>query len=354
MRVASFFSGIGGMDLGFEQAGFSTVWANENETSAAKMFSANFPNAHLDVRSFDNIDFSEIPDDVDGFIGGPPCQSWSIAGAHRGDKDPRGAILWTYVKAIESKKPKFFVLENVPGMTSSLHRHSYRQLLSRLSDAGYNISHGVLNAKNYDTPQARKRLFIVGYRKELSIRFTTPEKGTQRLSLRESLLGLDPASARPLKSVERNFEESQPMTANHYLDQDHFSYIYMSRNRVPEWDEMAFTVQASASHAQIHPMAPPMKKLEKDVYRFATGYESRYRRISVRESARIQTFPDDFLIKYESITKGYRMVGNAVPVSLAKAVASRISADFGINQNDITKNQTRATALLDFDLPIAI
>ena len=342
------------MDLGFEQAGFSTVWANEKEPSAAKIFSENFPHAHLDVRSFDSIDFSEIPDDVDGFIGGPPCQSWSIAGAHRGDKDPRGAILWTYVSAIEAKRPKFFVLENVPGMTSSLHRHSYRELLSRLSDAGYNISHGILNAKNYDAPQARKRLFIVGYERKSLIRFTTPEKAKHRYSLRDALRGLDPSGARPVSSVERNFEDSQPITAHHYLDQDHFSYIYMSRNRVPEWDAMAFTVQASASHAQIHPMAPPMENVEKDVYRFAPGHEAQYRRISVRESARIQTFPDDFLIKYESIAKGYRMVGNAVPVSLAKAVASRIAADFGIEQQDTLKNQTTVDTLLDFDLPIAI
>ena len=341
------------MDLGFEQAGFSTIWANENQASAAKMFSANFPNSYVDTRSLENIDFAEIPDNVDGFIGGPPCQSWSIAGAHRGDKDPRGAILWTYVEAIEAKRPKFFVLENVPGLTSSLHRHSYRQLLSRLNDAGYDISHGVLNAQNYGTPQARKRLFIVGYQKQLSLRFLTPEKG-KKISLRESLAGLDPTQAIPVRGAERDFEESEPVSAHHYLDQEYFSYIYMSRNRVPAWENMAFTVQASASHAQIHPSAPPMEKVEKDEYRFAPGYEQLYRRISVRESARIQTFPDDFVIKYESISKGYRMVGNAVPVSLARAVADRIMFDFGISRQDVTKSPKIPDTLLNLDLPVAI
>jgi DNA (cytosine-5)-methyltransferase 1 len=352
MRIASFFSGIGGMDLGFEQAGFSTVWANENQASAAQMFSANFPNSFIDTRSLDQIDLTEIPNDVDGFIGGPPCQSWSIAGAHRGDSDPRGAILWTYVGAIEAKKPNFFVLENVPGLTSSLHRRSYRQLLTRLSDAGYSISHGVLNAQNYGAPQARKRLFIVGYRKELSLRFSTPEKG-HKVTLRESLRGLDKNGAVPLKSTDRGFKETEPVTAHHYLGQDYFSYIYMSRNRVPKWEDMAFTVQASASHAQIHPSAPPMEKVDKDIYRFAPGYEHLYRRISVRESARIQTFPDDFLIKYESISKGYRMVGNAVPVALAKAVAMRIMSDLGAIEHKSVGHHQEMN-LLDFDFPLAI
>jgi len=352
MRVASFFSGIGGMDLGFEQAGFSTIWANENQASAAKMFSANFPNSYVDTRSLEDVDFNEIPDNVDGFIGGPPCQSWSIAGAHRGDKDPRGAVLWTYVQAIEAKRPKFFVLENVPGLTSSLHRDSYRKLLSRLSDAGYDISHGILNAQNYGAPQARKRLFIVGYQKQLSLRFLTPEKG-KKISLRESLTGLDPTKAIPVRGAERNFEESEPVSAHHYLDQDHFSYIYMSRNRVPVWEHTAFTVQASASHAQIHPSAPPMEKVDKDVYRFVPGYEHLYRRISVRESARIQTFPDDFVIKYESISKGYRMMGNAVPVALAKAVAMRIMSDLGaVEHKPVGYHQEMDP--LDLDLPLAI
>jgi DNA (cytosine-5)-methyltransferase 1 len=97
-----------------------------------------------------------------------------------------------------------------------------------------------------------------------------------------------------------------------------------------------------------------MEKVDKEVYRFARGYEHLYRRISVRESARIQTFPDNFVINYESISKGYRMIGNAVPVSLAKAVAGRILADFGIKWTDIAGAPKTTSTLLDFDLPVAI
>lgn len=354
VRLASFFAGIGGMDLGFEQAGFTTVWANENNPDAAAVFSANFPEAVLDTRALQDIDLSELPDDVDGFIGGPPCQSWSVAGARRGDKDPRGAVLWDYVSAIESRTPKFFVLENVPGMTSSSHRGPYRLLLTRLTDAGYNIAHGILNSKNYETAQSRRRLFIVGYRREFSTRFSTPDRGQRSVRLRDALSGLDTFDALAVKQAERNFPETSPITANHYLAQDHFSYIYMSRNRVPDWDGLAFTVQASAGHAQIHPSAPPMERQEKDVFTFAKGKEGLYRRISVREAARIQTFPDDFMISYDSVAKGYRMVGNAVPVSLAKAVASRIASDFGLRIEKQVPHQESVNLSFDYGLPVAI
>lgn len=353
MRIASFFAGIGGLDLGFEQAGFSTVWANENNRDAAEVYRANFPDVQLDTRSLENIDLSDVPDDLDGFIGGPPCQSWSVAGARRGENDPRGAVLWNYVAVIEAKRPSFFVLENVPGMMSSSHRKSYRLLLSRFSDSGYNIAHGILNAKNYGTAQARKRLFIVGYRSELGGRFSTPDRSSEK-TLRDVLRGLDVADAIPVRQADRDFPESQPVTANHYLVQDHFSYIYMSRNRVPSWDGLAFTVQASCGHAQIHPSAPAMERVEKDVFRFAEGHERAYRRISVREAARIQSFPDDFLIKYDALAKGYRMVGNAVPVSLARAVASRISSDLALGAASSSQEFKTQDALIDLPLPIAI
>ena len=107
----------------------------------------------------------------------------------------------------------------------------------------------------------------------------------------------------------------------------------MSRNRVPPIDGMAFTVQASGNHAQLHPQAPPMEWSAKDVYKFAPGSETSYRRISVREAARLQTFSDDFLIPYEKVSDGYKMVGNAVPVNLGRAVAMQIQNDLGKSAN---------------------
>ena len=105
-----------------------------------------------------------------------------------------------------------------------------------------------------------------------------------------------------------------------------FSSIYMSRNRVRSWDEQSFTIQAGGRHAPIHPQAPKMKFIEQNIRIFIKGKEDLYRRLSVRECARIQTFPDDFIFYYNNIAEGYKMIGNAVPVNLAFCLAKNIKA----------------------------
>ena len=106
-----------------------------------------------------------------------------------------------------------------------------------------------------------------------------------------------------------------------------FSTIYMSRNRVRSWDEPSFTIQAGGRHAPIHPKAPKMKFISQNERIFEPGCEDQYRRLSVRECARIQTFPDNFIFKYRDVADGYKMIGNAVPVNLAFEIAKQIKKD---------------------------
>jgi DNA (cytosine-5)-methyltransferase 1 len=119
-----------------------------------------------------------------------------------------------------------------------------------------------------------------------------------------------------------------------------FSTIFMSRNRVRSWDEQSFTIQAGGRHAPIHPRAPKMKFIEQNVRVFVPGKEHLYRRLSIRECARIQTFPDDFIFHYKKVAAGYKMIGNAVPVNLAKFLASSIKEQLKANENKIEKPQT--------------
>ncbi len=115
--------------------------------------------------------------------------------------------------------------------------------------------------------------------------------------------------------------------ANHEYMTGGFSTIYMSRNRVRSWDEPSFTIQAGARHAPLHPQAPKMQFIEQNKRVFVKGKEDLYRRLSVRECARIQTFPDDFIFKYKNIADGYKMIGNAVPVNLSYYIAKKIKED---------------------------
>lgn len=348
--VASFFSGAGGLDKGFELGGFSTIWANEFDKKIAKTFSANFKETHLDTRSIVKISPSEIPY-VDGFIGGPPCQSWSEAGARRGIEDPRGQLFHTYRDLLDAIRPKFFLAENVSGFLFERNREARDEILRAFAASGYNVSYGLLSTANHGVPQDRDRVIIVGYRVDLEATFTPPAPEAQKVSLRETLaplIGLEPS---PVTRSQRGFAETNPVTSHHYLDSEYFSYIYMSRNRVRPWESQSFTIQASSSHAPIHPSAPPMKRTDDpDVFEFDPAGE--YRRLSVRECALIQTFPLDYVFAYDNVNLGYKVVGNAVPVRFAEAIAKRIAEQIpfqsGVKDSPATLQKLRAGTVQKF------
>ena len=320
--IVSLFSGAGGLDKGFEKAGFHTIWANEFDKTIWETFERNFPNTILDRRSITNIEPYEIPDSV-GIIGGPPCQSWSEAGSRRGIDDERGQLFNDYIRILRSKKPKFFLVENVPGIVSKTHIKSFENFLSDFEAAGYIISWKILDAHNYGVPETRKRVIVVGYRDDLGIVYKFPKPLNCKPTLRDAIGNLDEA----LPAVEKNKTNGRLKIPNHEYMNGGFSSIYMSRNRVRSWEEPSFTIQASGRQAPIHPKAPKMIKAGKDKHEFVKEREVDYRRLSVRECARIQTFEDDFIFYYQSISDGYKMVGNAVPVNLAYELAKSIMQD---------------------------
>ena len=341
MKLVSLFSGAGGLDLGFRKSGFETIWANEFDERIRKTFEFNFPRTILDGRSIVDIKSDEVPE-ADGFIGGPPCQSWSEAGAGRGIKDHRGQVFYDYIRLLKDKQPKFFLAENVSGILHSKHAEAFDGIVRKFEDAGYNISQELLNVKNYNVPQDRKRVIIIGYRKNLNIKFQFPEVQKYRLVLKDTIWGL--SKANPAKEGNRANQEKDLNMPNHEYMNGGFSTIYMSRNRVRSWNEPSFTIQAGGRHAPIHPQAPKMKFIEKNKRIFVPGKEYLYRRLTVRECARIQTFPDNFIFKYKHIADGYKMVGNAVPVEFAKCIAKKIMIDFkGLGRNLLKSNKRQYT-----------
>ncbi len=324
MQLVSLFTGAGGLDLGFEKAGFEIVWANEFDKSIWETFELNFPKTKLDKRSIVNVQSEDIPK-VDGIIGGPPCQSWSEAGAGRGISDSRGKLFHDYIRLLKDKQPKFFLAENVSGILHPKHTEAFSNILSEFEKAGYEISHKLLNANHYDVPQDRLRVIIIGYRKDLKKKFEFPEPQEYKPVLKDAIWDL--RRAKPAKEGNKTNGDEKLWAPNHEYMNGGFSSIYMSRNRVRAWDEPSFTIQAGGRHAPIHPQAPKMKFVEQNKRIFVPGKEKKYRRLSVRECARIQTFPDEYIFKYENIADGYKMIGNAVPVNFANHIAKKIMAD---------------------------
>lgn len=328
MQVVSLFSGCGGLDLGFHKAGFDIPVANEFDSAIWETYKANHPNTHLiegDIRKITKRDLAEyVQGEVDGIIGGPPCQSWSEGGALRGIGDSRGRLFYDYIRILNEFKPKFFLAENVSGMLANRHAEAVRNILGLFSSAGYDVTFTLVNAKDYGTAEERKRVFYVGFRKDLGIQFGFPKGSTKddskKLTLKDVIWDLKD-SAVPAQI--RNHKNPLAENNNEYYIGG-FSPIFMSRNRVKRWNEQAFTVQASGRQCQLHPQAPPMIRHAPNEYKFAEGFEFLYRRMSIREIARIQGFPDSFEFVYENLNNAYKMIGNAVPVNLAYEIATAI------------------------------
>lgn len=319
-NIISLFSGAGGLDLGFQRAGFNIIWANEFDKTIWKTHEFNFQDCPLDKRSITQITSEEIPNCL-GIIGGPPCQSWSEAGSGRGINDERGQLFHEYIRVLKDKNPLFFLAENVSGILHSKHKEAFQNILLEFENSGYQISYKLLNAHDYESPQDRLRVIIVGFHNSLNKRFVFPDVIDNKKYLQNAISDLKDSA---IPAIEKNKANPDMEIKNHEYMTGDFSSMFMSRNRVRSWDEPSFTIQASGRHAPIHPQAPKMQKIEANKFVFIPELEHLYRRLSVRECARIQTFPDDFVFKYSSINDGYKMVGNAVPVMMSYHIAKAI------------------------------
>lgn len=328
MNVISLFSGCGGLDLGFEKAGFHIPVANEFDKTIWETFKINHPETHLiegDIRQVKKEDIIQYIDgEVDGIIGGPPCQSWSEAGALQGIKDSRGQLFFDYIRILKEFRPKFFLAENVSGMLANRHSEAVKNILSLFEEAGYEVSFTLVNAKDYGVAEERKRVFYIGFRKDLKIAFGFPKGSTKeddrKITLKDVIWDLQDTA---VPSGPKNHHNPEAVNNNEYFT-GAYSSIFMSRNRVKAWNEQAYTVQASGRQCQLHPQAPKMIKYGDNDCRFEPGKEHLYRRMTIREVARVQGFPDSFQFIYEDTNDAYKMIGNAVPVNLAYEIACAV------------------------------
>ena len=331
MKIISLFAGAGGLDLGFKKAGLNTIWANEYDKDIWETFEKNFTKTTLDRRSIVKIPSNEIPETL-GLIGGPPCQSWSEAGKSRGIEDDRGQLFFEFIRVLRDKKPLFFLAENVSDMLAKRHSEALENIKKYFTNSGYRLSFQLLNAHDYGVPQDRKRIFFIGYREDLGIEFEFPKPLKDKLYLQDVI---DDLKDTALSAKDKTYSNGDACELfNHEYMTGGFSSMYMSRNRVRAWDEPSFTIQAGGRHAPLHPQAPKMELVE--------GKEELYRRLSIRECARVQTFPDEHRFHYKNLTAGYKMVGNAVPPALAFVLAQSIMEQL---RSVLIKNEKSALSI---------
>ena len=329
MNIVSLFSGCGGLDLGFEKAGFNICIANEYDSSIWQTYEENHSATYLIKEDIRNINKEDIYNklscnEIDGIIGGPPCQSWSEAGSLKGINDSRGQLFFDYIRLLKEIQPKFFLAENVSGMLANRHSEAVNYILELFEQSGYDVTLSLVNAKDYGVAEERKRVFYIGFRKDLNIVYSFPKGSTRenqdKITLKDVIWDLKDSA---VPALEKNYHNPKSINNNEYFVGS-YSPIFMSRNRVKAWNEQAFTVQASGRQCQLHPQAPKMIKYSENDCRFVEGKEFLYRRMSVREIARIQGFPDSFKFIYKNVNDAYKMIGNAVPVNLAYEIALSI------------------------------
>lgn len=298
--AASLFCGAGGLDIGFERAGFKTVWANDFDSDACKTHKS-WSSAEVVCGDISKIDINTIPK-TDIILGGFPCQGFSLSGPRKID-DSRNVLYKYYVKIVKEKKPMMFVGENVKGLLTMGNGQIIEAIIDEFSNCGYNVFYKLMNAKEFSVPQDRERVIICGFRKDLGIsNFEYPFPRKEMVTLKEAL-----------KNIPEPKEDE--------ICAAPYSSRYMSRNRKRNWDEVSYTIPAMAKQVTLYPGSPDMVKLDKDLWEFGKGGVTR--RLSWKEAAAIQTFPPDIEF-YGNLVSKYKQIGNAVPVKLAEIVATHL------------------------------
>lgn len=298
--VSSLFCGAGGLDMGFENKGFNTIWANDIDANACATHKT-WSTAEVIQGDISKIPFSSIPS-TQIILGGFPCQGFSLSGPRKID-DSRNALYRYFVKLVEEKKPLVFVAENVKGLLTIGQGAIFEAIVADFASKGYDIYPNLVNAKNYGVPQDRERVILIGFKKNLNVsKFEFPEPFKVKVTIEDAL-----------------FNMPEPLIEE--ICNAPYSSRYMSRNRKRNWDNVSYTIPAMAKQVPLHPASPNMDKLEKDIWKF--GDIGATRRFSWREAAAIQTFPSN-LEFVGDLTSKYKQIGNAVPVKLAEVVADKI------------------------------
>jgi DNA (cytosine-5)-methyltransferase 1 len=310
------FAGAGGLALGLEQAGIHTLEFVEINKACCETLRQNRPNWNVLNEDIAKVDFSKYKGKVDIVTGGVPCQPFSYSGKKLGFEDTRGTLFHEFARCVKEVQPLIFMLENVKGMVSHDEGRTLQTIKDVLTDLGYSIEHDdVLNAVDYGVAQKRQRLVLIGTRD--GVKFTYPKKADKKLTLRDALMDCPVSEGQEYSEKKRRVFELVP-PGGCWVDlpeEIQISYLGKSYNsgggkrgmaRRISWDEPCLTLTCSPSQKQTDRCHP-----------------EETRPFTVREYARIQSFPDDWEFA-GSIGDKYRQIGNAVPVEMARRIGIQL------------------------------
>jgi DNA (cytosine-5)-methyltransferase 1 len=299
MKIVSLFSGAGGLDLGLIKAGHEIIWANDFDADSCETYKLNI-GEHIVCDDIAKIKLDEIPD-CEVVVGGFPCQGFSLANMLRAADDERNKLYREFYRVIKGKKPEYFLAENVRGILSLDNGNAIKKIVKDFSDAGYRVKYKAFNTADYGVPQTRVRVIIAGTRKDLpdEMDYQFPEPTHEKInwiSISKALSGIP----------EPDYHKSE--LKNHIYSK----YKVTNRN---------FT-----GHRETDPNKPSPTILARGNGKggvCAIQHPKNHRRMSVRESALVQTFPIEFEF-VGSMGSMYRQVGNAVPVLFGQHLGNKL------------------------------
>lgn len=310
--VASFFAGVGGIDLGFELTKQArTIYANEIDPYPIQTFEANFP-IKVDQRDICDVKASEVPN-IDIILGGFPCQAFSIAGYRKGfeDEKGRGTLFFEILRIIKAKKPKAILLENVKNLVSHDNGNTFRVILEALKDAGYHVRYAVLNAMEYgNIPQNRERIYIVGFKsKKVFEKFTFPEPISLKKTIHDVIDFINPV------------DEKYLYTKGKYKGDiyDKLVAAMDDSNAVYQWRRKYVRKNMSG-------VVPTLTANQGEGGHNVCLVKTRQgiRKMTPKECFNTQGFPESFVLPNIADGRLYKQAGNSVCVSVVKRIAEQI------------------------------
>ena len=312
-------AGCGGLSSGFIEAGYIPLLINEINETFCKTLRINHPGVNIVSGNMTELDLSQYKGLVDILQGGVPCQSFSHAGERRGIDDPRGKLIVQFNKLINDCEPKMFLVENVKGLATHNGGETLNEIIRLFENNGkYRVYHKILNAKDYEVPQKRERIFIVGVKFSIPLSFTYPEKSEKTILLKDVLIDVPPSPGMLYAEHKADIMKLVPPGGCWVDLPKNIQEAYMGdKGLAATGGKRGIARRLSMDeHCLTLTTSPCQKQTER-------CHPNETRPLSVREYARIQTFPDSYIFE-GSVGNQYKQIGNAVPTKLAYAMAVHI------------------------------
>lgn len=314
-------AGCGGLSSGFIDAGFKPLLLNEINKTFCETLRTNHPNTRVDQRSMLDLSLTSYQNQVDVLMGGVPCQAFSQAGERKGLEDPRGQLIVEFNRLVNECNPKVILVENVKGLTTHKGGETLKSVVQLFENNGrYRVYTKILNAKDYNVPQKRERIFIVGIRTDIAKEFSYPEKSDRVVVLRDVLQNVPASPCAVYPPKKRQVLEKVPPGGCWINLPEDMKRSYMGeKGMAAGGGKRGIARRLSMDEPCLTLTTSPCQKQTERCHPIET------RPLSVREYARIQTFPDTYVF-CGGMANQYKQIGNAVPVNLAKAMAQQIRA----------------------------